>query len=223
MEWKTVTVHSVSINKDVMRLQLTPRVFDFKPGQFAILRFPSQQLHRAYSIASSPLEQHYTFYIKLVNGAFTSQLAHVKEGEKLEIAGPFGHMCLEEQPTLTLSGGVGITPFLSMLRHHCFTKRKHKLIVMNSVKYCDDVTWLKDVEELGECGKRCYVQFVTRQRCERWRTGRIGKEVIEDVIKQFKQQCKVFICGSKVFADAMLKILDELGVEKNNIAVESWG
>lgn len=96
--------------------------FSFHPGQFAKLRFGKLPA-RKYSMASQPGQDLLEFHIRIVPDGLVSQYVATKlrEGETVEVRGPFGDAYwegLEEAhtgPLVLLAGGTGLAPILSVL------------------------------------------------------------------------------------------------------------
>jgi ferredoxin-NADP reductase len=72
---------------------------------------------RAFSISSAPREDVIQITSRLRDTAFKRVLQQVPLGTKVKIAGPFGDFRLHraDRPAVLLAGGIGITPFRSML------------------------------------------------------------------------------------------------------------
>jgi ferredoxin-NADP reductase len=108
-----------------------PILFFFKPGQFVTLELDidGEQVMRSYTISSSPsVPYSFSVTIKRVPGGRVSNWLHdtLQEGQELAVHGPVGLFNAIDAPSpkvLYLSGGVGITPVMSMarwfLRHQC--------------------------------------------------------------------------------------------------------
>ena len=96
--------------------------FQFHPGQFAKLRFGKLPA-RKYSMASQPGQDLLEFHIRIVPDGMVSQYvaSQLREGETVEVRGPFGDAYwegLEEAhtgPLVLLAGGTGLAPILSVL------------------------------------------------------------------------------------------------------------
>lgn len=96
--------------------------FSFHPGQFAKLRFGKLPA-RKYSMASQPGQDLLEFHIRIVPDGMVSQhvATQLREGDKVEVRGPFGDAHwegLEEAhtgPLVLLAGGTGLAPILSVL------------------------------------------------------------------------------------------------------------
>lgn len=120
---------------DVVRLQV-PRSFSYLAGQYCELKIPavSQSQWHPFTIASSPHEPIMTFYIK-VNGDWTKRLCHMFSAQcqgdgdfKIQLRGPHGapaqHVGKYEHVIL-ISGGIGSTPFCSVIKDSCNVMRKY--------------------------------------------------------------------------------------------------
>jgi ferredoxin-NADP reductase len=72
---------------------------------------------RAFSFSSAPREDAITITTRLRDTAFKRVLQHVALGTRVKIEGPFGHFRLHNaaRPAVLLAGGIGITPFRSIL------------------------------------------------------------------------------------------------------------
>lgn len=100
---------------------------DFKPGQFLkwTLRDdnPDERGNwRYFSISASPTEQYLKFSTKFnpEGSSFKKRVALMSPGDSIEGFGPLGSFVLPEtteKPLVLVAGGIGITPFRSMLKY----------------------------------------------------------------------------------------------------------
>ena len=95
---------------------------EFKPGQYVclILQIEGQTVRRNYSLSDCPGQQHLRISVKRETGGVVSPHLHdqLNEGDELLLTAPSGDFVLNDntRPLVLLSGGVGITPTLSMLK-----------------------------------------------------------------------------------------------------------
>ncbi|BBK30851.1 membrane protein [Allostella humosa] len=110
---------------DTIDLVLRPRDrrMIYEPGTFVFIRRPGDaatggELH-PFSISSSPAERNLRLSVRML-GDFTRSLASLPAGEPIEVFGPFGsftpHRYAGYRRLVCLGAGIGITPFLGMLR-----------------------------------------------------------------------------------------------------------
>src|SRR5665213_1716250 len=100
------------------------RTLSYEPGQYAAISFMHNNRPtpaRCFSITSSPTEQGLLQFGIRVHGNFTkTAMQSLIPGSKVIIEGPFGNFVFNaerDRSALMLAGGIGITPFISMLRY----------------------------------------------------------------------------------------------------------
>jgi len=194
---------------------------NFKPGQFVMLEIPGFPQRRAFSICSAPGEQ--IEVAAKVAGVFTQKLSALKAGEELLVAGPFGNFAYDpSREAVFLAGGVGITPFRSMLRYAASSNRAKKITLLYSSKSAADIAFRKELEALRSQSDRKIVFTLTREAPEGWQ-GEIGR-IDADMLKRYDggENAVYYICGSPIFVSAMENLLAELKVPKERIRTERF-
>lgn len=95
---------------------------DFLPGQYItlILEIDGQTVRRNYSLSSQPGTDHLRISVKREPGGVVSSHLHdhLQPGQSVELTAPCGNFTLRQdslRPIVMLSGGVGLTPLMSML------------------------------------------------------------------------------------------------------------
>jgi CDP-4-dehydro-6-deoxyglucose reductase/ferredoxin-NAD(P)+ reductase (naphthalene dioxygenase ferredoxin-specific) len=119
----TANITSIDrVSRDVVVLTIGLRAgqhFNFRPGQFAKLRF-NKLPARSYSIANQPGHGQLVFHIRIVpDGKVSGSVAaSLRPGDPVEVRGPFGDAYWDgvvDTPLLLLAGGTGMAPILSVL------------------------------------------------------------------------------------------------------------
>ena len=106
----------------------------FTPGQYltVLMSVDGQPLRRSYSLSDAPGKPYYRISVKReTHGVASNYLhAHVNEGDVLELLAPGGEFVLREseRPLVLVTGGVGITPAISMLNAVAPTGRRIEFI-----------------------------------------------------------------------------------------------
>jgi ferredoxin-NADP reductase len=118
-----------------------PATFRFTPGQFLDISLlnphetDSEGDVRGFSIASAPYEDFIMVATRLRDTAFKRVLRSVPLGTGVKIEGPFGNLRLHNDTSraaVILTGGIGITPFRSILLHAAKEKLPHRIFLFYS-------------------------------------------------------------------------------------------
>lgn len=137
-----------------------PAHFKFTAGQFARigLKVGEELVVRAYSVVSSPFDETLEFFsIVVPDGAFTSNLQHLKVGDELYLEKiPYGYLTLAryQQPLphdlWLLATGTGLAPFLSMLQDFDTWSKYQKINLVYSVRTADELAYVDRIQEIAE-------------------------------------------------------------------------
>jgi uncharacterized protein len=217
----------------------------FLPGQFVQVHLTGsdgQRLLRHYSLSGDPAERtRWRISVKhqlappdrceLPDGLVSSHLHGVIEaGATLDVAGPAGAFVLDElsdRPVVLLSGGVGVTPMLSMLHRLCATSRRRVYFIHaceNGAVHAfrDEVARLQASTE-GVVTHICYrmpePSDVAGQCFDSH--GLITRETLQRLLPL--DDYDVYLCGPTRFMQTNFRLLRSLGVDKARIRHESFG
>jgi len=118
-----------------------PPGFDFKPGQsvdVTLLNPPETDAEgnvRTFSIASAPFEDQLRFATRMRDTAFKRSLKKMPLGTVVNMDSAMGSFTLHKnsaKPAVFLAGGIGITPFSSIVRQADHDHAPHKLYLFYS-------------------------------------------------------------------------------------------
>src|SRR5215510_4470278 len=133
-----------------------PAGFQFKAGQYMNVTLidppetDDEGNTRSFSIASAPLEADLVFASRMRNTAFKRTLKTVDLNRELRISGPFGSFTLHtnaSRPAVFLVGGIGITPFRSIILQATKDKLAHKLYLFYSNRRPEDAAFLEELQK----------------------------------------------------------------------------
>ncbi|OTS51280.1 ferredoxin--NADP reductase [Acinetobacter pittii] len=137
-----------------------PAHFKFTAGQFARigLKVGEELVVRAYSVVSSPFDETLEFFsIVVPDGAFTSNLQHLKVGDELYLEKiPYGYLTLAryQQPLphdlWLLATGTGLAPFLSMLQDFDTWSKYQKINLVYSIRTAAELAYVDRIQEIAE-------------------------------------------------------------------------
>lgn len=210
----------------------------FRNGEFIMIGLAQQEgkpIMRAYSIASANHEEHLEFFsIKVQDGALTSKLQHLKEGDEVLIGSkPTGTLVVDDlrdgRNLLLIGTGTGLAPFLSIIKDPETYERFEKVVLFHGVRFVNEVAYHKMLTEdlacheyLGDMVSKqlIYYPCVTRERYQN--QGRItdlmrAGKLCEDIglPKLDPKLDRVMLCGSPSMLKETCAILDEHGFEES--------
>jgi ferredoxin-NADP reductase len=198
----------------------------FVPGQYVSIYLP-QMKPAPFSIASSPAEtKHIVLGIEVV-GPVTGQLAKLEPGSAVTLKGPFGRFVMAdaERKVCFLAGGIGITPFMSMLRSIRDTKDTRRAVLFYCCKTRDQFMWLDEMLDIARaCPNVTVVLSLTQEQPPAggpYRAGRISEPLIRETIPDYTD-FTFFSCGPPALIDAMFKVLGGMGVSQERLRREAW-
>ncbi len=207
--------------------------FNYKSGQ-SLLLFPSKDdpsIRHPLSIASAPSEDFLMISTKIRHESpFKTRLDTLKPGDTVSIMGPGGnHFTLPEQgdnQIVFLGGGIGITPFRSMIKHATDNQLPFKITLLYSNRAPEDIVYKKDWKEFQEKNPNLtVVQTITRpeESNEEWkgRTGKIDANLIREYTTDLKKAI-FYICGPPRLIADLSGTLTEMGVNPEQIRMENF-
>jgi len=201
--------------------------FDFIAGQYVSVSLPSiPGRSKCYTISSSPSEKLVCLTVKK-QGEFSSALIDSKVGDKLIFEGPYGNFYPEENcgDIVFIAGGIGVTPFFSVIKAKINSKSKSKMSLLYSNKTVSDIAFFDELNKLAKNkGIDKLVYFLTQEKGEHplvQEYSRINKESLKRHLGSFDKR-NYYLCGSVQFVNTVWKDLKESGVPEENIFTESF-
>ena len=210
-----------------------PIPFTYLPGQYLSI-FPvidGRRTPRCYTMASSPTQRHYCeLTIKReAEGKGVSRYTHdgLQEGELLEAAGPAGKFTFtgaEAKSVVLISGGVGITPMMSYVRHLTDSGWPGEIFFLHTCRHASEFIFRGELERLcARHPKLHLVVTITRPNEEPWSglTGHLTKELIAQSVPEIATRL-VYVCGPDAMMRAAQAALLELGVPAAQVKTEAF-
>lgn len=218
--------------KNIITIKLTPlneKVFDYLPGQFLYLRIYNPNIPKdehPFTISSSPDQKEYLAVTIKQLGDFTNSLSKAKVGDKAYIDGAFGSFSYLKKPSgkkiCFIAGGIGITPFLSMLKHMFIEDVNREIILLWGVREESEIICKDDLEGYSSLLKNFkFIPVVSNDENYKGEKGFIDSEKLEKYVKSIFQY-DFYLCGPPIMMEAQLNNLRKLGVKKENIHFERF-
>jgi len=211
------------------------------PGQYLSIRtfLPSLNLKQArqYSISSAPNHEYYRISVKRekgqhlnTNGLISNYLHDfVNEGDMIDITSPAGNFVLAENPTapiVLISGGVGLTPLMSMLQSLTDNDHTHP------------ITWLHGCRNKSVHAFKDQLNYITSTKSNIKQHTFYNVATPEDLKNDILEghldinsipelhnhpDTKYFICGPSAFIQKQFQDLHAKGIDKKSIFFEEFG
>jgi Na+-transporting NADH:ubiquinone oxidoreductase subunit F len=221
---------------------------EYKPDwdKYDMWRYVSkvdEEVSRAYSMANYPEEKGIIMLnVRIASpppnmpnvppGKMSSYIFNLKPGDKTTITGPFGEFFAKETDNemVFIGGGAGMAP----MRSHIFDqlkriKTERKMTFWYGARSLREMFYVEHFDKLQEENDnfKWYVALSEPLPEDKWDgpTGFIHQVVYDMYLKDHPapEDCEYYLCGPPMMNTAVLKMLDDLGVEPENILLDDFG
>ena len=210
-------------------------------GLFDVVSKVNDTTVRAYSMANYPDEKGVIkFNIRIATpppgtkfppGKMSSYVFNLKPGDKVKVFGPFGEFFAKETEAemVFIGGGAGMAPMRSHIFDQLRRLHSHRKISfwygarsLREMFYDDDYNLLASENDNFDW----HVALSDPQPEDDWlgMTGFIHNVVLENYLKNHPapEDCEYYMCGPPMMNAAVVKMLKDLGVEDENIALDEF-
>jgi predicted ferric reductase len=223
-DYTTASVEEVG--DAITEIFLTPRgrPLHFAPGQFIYISFEADAVSKEshpFSISSPPESQHLRLSIKDL-GDWTEDVSEITAGKKARIWGPYGRFSKTlldrpDLPAVMIGGGIGITPFLSILGSKPFANRSGRSTLIYSVPEQADAVYRDELRQRASANAN--LRLVEHFSDEE---GFIDHSYLEDIVNQPLTEYLYMICGPPPMLEALRSLLSDAGVSAKQVFVEDF-
>lgn len=212
-----------------------PAGFEFRPGQALEVQLPDATdapgddgIH-AFSIVSAPHEPELVFATRMRDSAYKRALATLPLGAELGVDGPFGSLTLHrkaERAGLLIAGGIGITPFMSMIRHAAYIRSGPPLVLLYSNRRPEDTAFLAELQAYAQAlpGFELHATMTDMEHSTQlWLgdTGKIDAVYIRNKIERLSAPV-VYVTGPPGMVEALREAVVEAGVDEDDVRTEAF-
>jgi ferredoxin-NADP reductase len=212
-----------------------PSQFEFKAGQAADVTLynppetDSEGNTRTFSIASSPFESQLMIATRMRDTAFKRSLKKIPLGTAVKIDLPTGSFTLHKNPSkpgVFLAGGIGITPFMSIVRQADHDRLPHQLYLFYSNRHPEDAPFLEVLQKLETSNPNFHLvctMTAMAQSNRDWKgeTGFIDQEMLSSHIANLAGPI-YYAAGPPAMVAAMRKMLVDAKVDEDDIRTEDF-
>lgn len=192
----------------------------WKAGQHGLFTITHKKIKnptRPFTLASAPTENIIKVTMKITDNAsdFKKAMLELNKGMKISMSGPVGSSYLkDDRPTVLIAGGIGITPFRSILKQlETEEKRLNKpihLIYMDSNK---EHLFKDQLDGIANNTSISVNYFDTRNDLH---------QEIENLINAYKNNGHYFIAGPKSFTESISSYIQNKDIQKKNIKKDAF-
>lgn len=202
-----------------------------------------KEIVRAYSMANYPGEKGIIMLnVRIATppphlpdippGQMSSYIFSLKPGDKATISGPYGEFYARdtESEMIFIGGGAGMAPMrshiLDQLRR---VKTNRKISFWYGARSFKEAFYFKDFDTLAQENSNFtwYLALSEPLPEDNWTgcTGFIHQVLYDNYLNEHPapEDCEYYLCGPPMMLNAVLKILDNLGVEPENILFDDFG
>lgn len=231
----TTTLHkSETIAHGTMSFTLQrPDGFDYRAGQtvdLTITTATQESLTHTFSLVSAPDAPELVLATRIRDSQYKQTLKELTPGATVDIQGPYGSFFLHQddsKPAVFLVGGIGITPFMSMIQDAINQALPHRLYLFYSNNSPRDSAFLDALTELSQQHPDTLTLIPTmtdtQQTGSDWsgHTGYIDWSMITNHIPQ-PENAIFYTAGPKGMVSAMRELLVEHDISEDNIRSEEF-
>jgi glycine betaine catabolism B len=223
-------------------------LLDHTAGQFAffdigeVYNDPKGPI-RHFTISSSPTENFIMFSTRIRDSPYKKRLLTLEKDAKVKVRGPEGQFVLHQdytKPAIFLSGGIGVTPFRSMVKYATDKQLPIKIIMFDSNRDRNNILFKKEFDEWASINKNLKIIYTISEKDQNdkqsslssstatddWKGeyGRINKSMILKYADTSLLNNSIFyICGPPSMLKAMQSLLQEdLEIPKERIKIEEF-
>jgi ferredoxin-NADP reductase len=204
--------------------------FDFFPGQYiklTLITKEGKEISRFFTISSSPLEKNYLrITSKKGESDFKKVLFDLQQNQPVTIFGPLGGFFLKDNETnehVFLAGGIGMTPFLSMIAYATEKKLPIPITLFVFFKTEKEMIFYDELQEFAQKNTFLKIIYTLTQPNKNWlgETGRISAEMIKKYIPDLMKPTYSIVGSSKMIEETE-DVLYELNISEEKIKIENF-
>ena len=217
---------------NIITLKFKPKfgkVFNYVPGQFLYVRVSNHEVpgdEHPFTISSSPTEESCVAITIKQLGDFSNKVHKIKIGDSAYIDGSYGSFSYLKKNNINklcfLAGGIGITPFLGMLRYINVKDKDMSVKLLWGVRDESEIICKEEFKNFSNTIKDFeLIPVLSNTPNYNGETGFIDIEKIKKYVKNIDDY-DFFICGPPIMLEVQIKNLKALGVPNNKIHYENF-
>lgn len=216
-------------NSNIYTLKMKGDFLNYIPGQFMfinLVRNGKTSESHPFTISSSPASAFLSITPKEL-GDFTSTIKKTKIGDKAFVDAPYGNFSYKRakhKKLVFIAGGIGITPFISMLRYMRDLGTDKDTILFWGNRTKKDIIFNSELSEIaGKIPLKTIHVLSDTSNDPDWEgdTGYIDKDLLLKYLDDFNDK-DFFVCGPPIMMNKVITLLKSEGVKTGNIHHEKF-
>ena len=225
---------------------ISHNIFNYAAGQYAffdiggVYNDPEGPV-RHFSLASSPTEEEIIITTRIRDTQYKKRLSSLEIGSKAKVTKPLGKFVLHEdysKPAVLLSGGIGVTPFRSMIKYATDKQLPIRVVMFDSNRNIPNILYKEEFDKcLNKNTNLKIVYTITEKEDDNqpssatgvnkeWKgeRGRIDKAMLERHLDDDEIKNSIYyICGPPGMLNAIKELLqNSLQIPKDQIRTEEF-
>lgn len=200
-------------------------------------------VYRAYSMANHPAEGNIVMLnvriatpprgLDVLPGIASSYIFNLKPGDHVTVSGPYGefHINRTQREMVYIGGGAGMAPLRSHLFHLFLTEkeRNRKVSYWYGARSMREMFYMDQIQKIEEEFPNFTFNLALSdpQPEDNWEgyQGFIHQVLLDEYLSKHEapEDCEYYICGPPMMLQAVLRMLDNLGVSEENIRFDDFG
>jgi ferredoxin-NADP reductase len=212
-----------------------PEGFSFKPGQAVDVVLSDSRSSDAqgdrhtFSLISAPFQEELSVATRMRDSAFKRAFKSLPIGAAVRIEGPFGSLTLHgnrARPAVFIAGGIGVTPFISILRQAAKDELQQRLVLVYANRRPEDAAFLTELQRLTHqhAPFRLLATMTQMDKSSRPWSGRTGYIDI-DFVKEAGSGLAApiyYLAGPPSMVGAVRNLLNSAGIQDDDIRSEEF-
>lgn len=182
---------------------------------------------RTFSFASSPQHRgRFMIATRMRPSVFKNTLRSMPIGSSLSAVGPNGNMVLHDdasRPAVMIAGGIGITPFRSMIEDAVLQHRPHRLTLLYSNRTKVQTAFLDELEAWAKAGRLTLIPTLTDEPAGDWpyERGKIDEAFVRHHVPD-RSTALFYLAGPDPMVMALRRLVLGLGVSRDQLRLEGF-